>query len=105
MAPGGRLAEQRDVAHGLLNAIPGVSCTKPKGALYLFPRIDTKMYDIESDEQFVLDFLRAEKVLLVHGTGFNLPTPDHFRIVTLPRVDTLTEALGRLERFLARRAA
>ena len=63
------------------------------------------MYDIESDEQFVLDFLRAEKVLLVHGTGFNLPTPDHFRIVTLPRVDTLTEALGRLERFLARRAA
>ena len=105
VAPGGRLAEQRDVAHGLLNAIPGVSCTKPKGALYLFPRIDTKMYDIESDEQFVLDFLRAEKVLLVHGTGFNLPTPDHFRIVTLPRVDTLTEALGRLERFLARRAA
>ena len=97
VAPGGRLAEQRDVAYGLLNAIPGVSCTKPQGALYLFPRIDTKMYDIESDEQFVLDFLRAEKVLLVHGTGFNLPTPDHFRIVTLPRVDTLTEALGRLE--------
>ncbi len=103
VAPGGRLARQRNVAHDLLTSIPGVSCTMPKGALYLFPRIDTAMYGIESDEQFVLDFLRAERVLLVHGTGFNLVTPDHFRIVTLPPEDTLIDALGRLERFLGRR--
>ena len=103
VAPGGRLARQRNVAHDLLTSIPGVSCTMPKGALYLFPRIDTAMYGIESDEQFVLDFLRAERVLLVHGTGFNLATPDHFRIVTLPPEDTLIDALGRLERFLGRR--
>ena len=103
VAPGGRLARQRNVAHDLLTSIPGVSCTMPKGALYLFPRIDTAMYGIESDEQFILDFLRAERVLLVHGTGFNLVTPDHFRIVTLPPEDTLIDALGRLERFLGRR--
>ena len=103
VAPGGRLARQRNVAHDLLTSIPGVSCTMPKGALYLFPRIDTAMYGIESDEQFVLDFLRAERVLLVHGTGFNLVTPDHFRIVTLPPEDTLIDALGRLERFLGMR--
>ena len=103
VAPGGRLARQRNVAHDLLTSIPGVSCTMPKGALYLFPRIDTAMYGIESDEQFVLDFLRAERVLLVHGTGFNLATPDHFRIVTLPPEDTLIDALGRLERFLGMR--
>ena len=105
VAPGGRLARQRDVAHQMLTSIPGVTCTLPKGALYLFPRIDTEMYGIESDEQFVLDFLRAERVLLVHGTGFNLATPDHFRIVTLPPEDTLIDALGRLERFLGRRRA
>ena len=103
VAPGGRLARQRNVAHDLLTSIPGVSCTMPKGALYLFPRIDTAMYGIGSDEQFVLDFLRAERVLLVHGTGFNLVTPDHFRIMTLPPEDTLIDALGRLERFLGRR--
>ncbi|MBK7166229.1 MAG: pyridoxal phosphate-dependent aminotransferase [Candidatus Microthrix sp.] len=103
VAPGGRLARQRNVAHDLLTSIPGVSCTMPKGALYLFPRIDTAMYGIESDEQFVLDLLRAERGLLVHGTGFNLVTPDHFRIVTLPPEDTLIDALGRLERFLGRR--
>ena len=91
------------MAHDLLTSIPGVSCTMPKGALYLFPRIDTAMYGIESDEQFVLGCLRAERVLLVHGTGFNLVTPDHFRIVTLPPEDTLIDALGRLERFLGRR--
>ncbi|MEZ5380326.1 MAG: pyridoxal phosphate-dependent aminotransferase [Microthrixaceae bacterium] len=105
VAPGGRLAQQRDVAHELLTSIPGISCTKAQGALYLFPRIDTEMYRIDSDEQFVLDFLREERVLLVHGTGFNLSTQDHFRIVTLPRTDTLTDALQRLERFLARRRA
>ena len=82
-----------------------MTCRLPKGALYLFPRIDTTMYGIGSDEQFVLEFLRAERVLLVHGTGFNLATPDHFRIVTLPPEYTLIDALGRLERFLGRRRA
>ncbi|WP_407330917.1 pyridoxal phosphate-dependent aminotransferase [Enterovibrio sp. 27052020O] len=99
--PGGRLLEQRDRAHELLNQIPGVSCVKPKGALYLFPKIDTKRYKIYDDEKMMLDFLMQEKVLMVHGTGFNWPKPDHFRIVTLPRVDDLELAIGRFERFLS----
>ncbi|WP_028024912.1 pyridoxal phosphate-dependent aminotransferase [Enterovibrio calviensis] len=99
--PGGRLLEQRDKAHELLNQIPGVSCVKPKGALYLFPKIDTKRYKIYDDEKMMLDFLMQEKVLMVHGTGFNWPKPDHFRIVTLPRVDDLELAIGRFERFLS----
>lgn len=99
--PGGRLCEQRDYAWEKLNSIPGVSCVKPKGALYLFPKLDAKRFGITDDEKFVLDFLKAEKVLLVQGTGFNWPDPDHFRIVFLPRVDDLKVALDRLERFLS----
>lgn len=99
LLPGGRLLEQRDKAYDLITQIPGVSCVKPKGAMYLFPKLDPKMYKIKDDQKFVLDFLIKEKVLLVQGTGFNWPTPDHFRIVTLPRVDDLETAIGRLERF------
>ncbi|WP_087016479.1 pyridoxal phosphate-dependent aminotransferase [Thaumasiovibrio subtropicus] len=98
--PGGRLLEQRDKAYEMLNAIDGVSCVKPKGALYLFPKIDTKRFKIKDDQQMVLDFLIQEKVLLVQGTGFNWPKPDHFRIVTLPRVDDLEMAISRFERFI-----
>ncbi len=100
--PGGRLYEQRLVAWRLLNQIPGVSCFKPRGALYLFPKIDTKRFNITNDEQFVLDLLRAEKVLVVHGSGFSYPEPDHFRVVFLPRVEELTESISRIERFLGR---
>ena len=98
--PGGRLLEQRDKAYDLLTSIPGVSCVKPKGALYLFPKLDQKKFNIIDDQRFALDFLQQEKVLVVHGTGFNWKQPDHFRIVTLPRVDDLEMAIGRLERFL-----
>lgn len=99
--PGGRLLEQRDVIYKLLNDIPGVSCVKAKGALYAFPRIDPKVYPIVDDERFVLDLLRTEKILVVQGTAFNWPRPDHFRIVTLPRVADLEEAMTRLARFLS----
>ena len=101
VSPGGRLCEQRDKAWEMLNSIDGVSCVKPKGALYLFPRIDTKKFNIGSDVKFVQDFLVAEKVLVVQGTGFNWPTPDHFRVVSLPPVEQIGEALQRLERFLS----
>ena len=99
--PGGRLLAQRDAAVNALEAIPGVSCVKPKGALYVFPKLDPEMYPIKDDRRFVLDFLRAEKVLLVQGTGFNWPNTDHLRIVTLPWAKDLTEAIGRLGRFLS----
>lgn len=99
--PGGRLKEQRDYAWERLNNIPGISCTKPKGAFYLFPKLDIKRFGIESDEKFVKDFLLQEKVLLVQGTGFNWPEPDHFRIVFLPNLTDLKVALDRLESFLA----
>ena len=99
--PGGRLLEQRDRAWELLNQIPGVSCTKPAGALYLFPRLDPKVHLIRDDERFAFDLLSEEKLLVVHGTGFNWPTHDHFRIVFLPRVEELEDAVGRLERFLS----
>jgi alanine-synthesizing transaminase len=99
--PGGRLADQRDTAVRLLNEIPGVSCVKPKGALYAFPRLDPDVYPIVDDERFVLDLLRSERILVVQGTGFNWPTPDHFRVVTLPRVADLEEAIGRIGDFLA----
>jgi alanine-synthesizing transaminase len=99
--PGGRLHEQRDAAMIALQKIPGVSCVQPKGALYVFPRIDTDMYPIVDDQQFVLQLLREQHVLLVQGTGFNWPKPDHLRIVTLPRSDDLTEAIGRIGEFLA----
>jgi alanine-synthesizing transaminase len=98
--PGGRLREQRDRAWELLNEIPGVSCVKPAGALYAFPRLDPKMYPIVDDEKFVMDLLVQERVLVVQGTGFNWASPDHFRIVTLPRVVDLEDAIGRIARFL-----
>lgn len=100
VAPGGRLARQRDLAHQLLTAIPGVTCVKPKAALYLFPRLDPKMYPIEDDQKFILELLETEKVLVVQGSGFNWPHPDHFRVVFLPNADDLTEAMGRIARFL-----
>ncbi|MEI2731086.1 MAG: pyridoxal phosphate-dependent aminotransferase [Dermatophilaceae bacterium] len=99
--PGGRLLEQRNRAWELITAIPGVSCVKPEGALYLFPRLDPDVYEVKDDEQLALDLLREEKILVVHGTGFNWPNPDHFRIVTLPYVDDLEEAIGRIDHFLA----
>jgi alanine-synthesizing transaminase len=99
--PGGRLLEQRDAAIKALHEIPGVTCVVPKGALYVFPKLDPEMYPIVDDRRFVLDFLRAEHVLVVQGTGFNWPRPDHLRIVTLPWAKDLTEAIGRLGRFLS----
>jgi alanine-synthesizing transaminase len=98
--PGGRLREQRDRAWECLNAIPGVSCVKPKGALYAFPRIDPSVHRIVDDERFVLDLLLREKIHIVQGTGFNWAAPDHFRILTLPRADDLEVAIGRIGRFL-----
>ncbi len=100
--PTGRLGKQRDLAYQLLTEIPGVSCVKPRAALYLFPRLDPRMYPIADDQQFVLELLQEEKVLLVQGTGFNWPHPDHLRVVFLPHEDDLTDALGRLARFLER---
>ncbi len=100
VAPEGRLCKQRDVAYELLIAIPGVSCTKPQAAMYLFPKLDPKIYPIKDDQEFILDLLLDEKVLLVQGTGFNWETPDHFRVVFLPNVDDLTEAIKRIARFL-----
>ncbi|MGJ7914055.1 pyridoxal phosphate-dependent aminotransferase [Massilia sp. LXY-6] len=100
VAPGGRLARQRDLAHKLLTEIPGVSCVKPKAALYMFPRLDPKIYPIADDQQFICELLSEEKVLLVQGTGFNWIAPDHFRLVFLPNSDDLTDACGRLARFL-----
>jgi alanine-synthesizing transaminase len=101
IAPTGRLHEQRDAAWRGLEAIPGVSCVMPQGALYAFPRFDPEVYDIPDDGKFVFDFLVAEHVLLVQGTGFNWPTPDHIRIVTLPESRVLTDAIERLGNFLA----
>ncbi|MFD3841721.1 pyridoxal phosphate-dependent aminotransferase [Streptomyces sp. NPDC058642] len=99
--PGGRLYEQRNVAWEKLNEIPGVSCVKPQGSLYAFPRLDPKVYTIHDDEKFVLDLLLREKIQVVQGTGFNWPTPDHFRILTLPHADDLEAAIGRIGRFLS----
>ncbi|MBS1210534.1 MAG: aminotransferase [Proteobacteria bacterium] len=100
--PGGRLARQRDIAYDALSAMPGVTCVKPKGALYMFPRFDPKMYPIQDDQQFVLELLEAERVLLVQGTGFNWPTRDHVRVVFLPNSDDLVEVMNRIARFLDR---
>jgi alanine-synthesizing transaminase len=99
--PGGRLLEQRDAALRALEKIPGVSCQVPKGALYVFPRLDPDVYPIRDDQQFVLELLRGQHVLVVQGTGFNWPHPDHLRIVTLPRTDDLTDAIGRIGNFLS----
>ena len=101
VAPGGRLRRQRDLAYELLTQIPGVSVVKPQAALYMFPRLDPKLYPIADDQQFAYDLLAEEKVLIVQGTGFNWPEPDHFRLVFLPNSDDLTEAIGRIARFLA----
>ncbi len=101
VAPGGRLCRQRDLAYQLLTQIPGVSVVKPKGALYMFPKLDPKMYPITDDQQFAYELLAEEKVLIVQGTGFNWIAPDHFRLVFLPNSDDLTDAVGRIERFLA----
>ena len=101
VAPGGRLARQRDLAYDLLTSIPGVSCFKPQAALYLFPRLDPARYPIVDDQQFVLELLEEQKVLVVQGSGFNWPSPDHFRVVFLPNSDDLAEAFGRISRFLA----
>jgi len=100
VAPTGRLGRQRELAYQLLTDIPGVSCVKPQGALYMFPRLDPEVYPIKNDQQFILDLLLEEKVLLVQGTGFNWIAPDHFRVVFLPNTDDLTEALGRVGNFL-----
>ncbi len=97
---GGRLRRQRDLAYELITAIPGVSCVKPTAALYMFPRLDPKIYPIGDDRQFFLELLQATRVMLVQGTGFNWATPDHFRIVFLPHEDDLREAIGRIARFL-----
>jgi alanine-synthesizing transaminase len=99
--PGGRLHEQRDRAWQRLNEIPGVSCVKPQGALYAFPRLDPAVHQIHDDEKLVLDLLLREKIQVVQGTGFNWPRPDHFRILTLPRADDLDAAIVRIGRFLA----
>ncbi|MFJ4676339.1 MULTISPECIES: pyridoxal phosphate-dependent aminotransferase [unclassified Kitasatospora] len=99
--PGGRLLASRDAAYKLLNEIPGVSCVKPKGALYAFPRLDPQVYKIKDDAQMVLDLLRAQRILIVQGTGFNWPDPDHFRLVTLPRPEEITDAVTRIGDFLS----
>ena len=101
VAPTGRLARQRDLAYQLITEIPGVSCVKPKAAMYLFPKLDPLVYPIEDDQAFVLEFLEKEKVLVVQGTGFNWHAHDHLRFVFLPMEDELREAIGRFARFLA----
>ena len=101
VAPTGRLCRQRDLAYQLLTDIPGVSVVKPKAALYMFPRLDPRMYPIQDDQQFAYELLSEEKVLIVQGTGFNWPTTDHFRVVFLPNSDDLLEAIGRIARFLS----
>ena len=98
--PGGRLCRQRDLAYELITAIPGITCVKPQAALYMFPKLDPAMYPIEDDRQFFLDVLRATRVMLVQGTGFNYPDNQHFRIVFLPHEDDLREAIARLAVFL-----
>ncbi len=100
VGPNGRLRKQRDLAHSLITSIPGVTCVKPKGALYIFPRLDPKVYAIDNDQEFILELLREQHVLVVQGTGFNWPDPDHLRIVFLPNADDLADAIGRFASFL-----
>jgi alanine-synthesizing transaminase len=100
VAPGGRLCRQRDLAYELITAIPGISCVKPKATLYMFPRLDPAVYPIADDQAFIAELLREERVLLVQGTGFNWPNPDHFRLVFLPHEDLLREAIARIASFL-----
>ena len=102
IVPGGRLRDQRDLAYQMLNDIPGVSCTLPKGAIYIFPKLDPKKFKIISDEKLILEFLLQEKVLMVQGSGFNVADKQHFRIVFLPREDVLTDSLNKLALFLSK---
>lgn len=99
--PGGRLREQRDLCYSLISQIDGISCVKPKAAFYIFPKINVKKFGIVDDEKFVLDFLRSEKVLMVHGRGFNWPEPDHFRVVYLPCVEDIVDVMEKLKKFLS----
>lgn len=99
VAPSGRICQQRDIAYEYLNNIPGISCVKPKGALYCFPKMDRKKFAIQNDERMVLDLLEQQKILIVHGTAFNWPEPDHFRVVFLPRPEDLSEAMERMHQF------
>lgn len=101
IVPGGRFHDQSMLAHRLLNEIPGVSSVKPQGALYCFPRLDPEVYPIVNDEEFVIELLRTKHILVTHGSGFNWPAADHFRLVTLPDVHVLEEAIGRIAEFLA----
>jgi len=103
--PGGRLLEQRDLAHRLVTDIPGVTCVKPQSAMYLFPKLDSQMYPIADDEEMMLNLLKEERVLLVQGSAFNLKDKQHFRIVFLPDQDQLSEAIGRFANFLERMRA
>jgi alanine-synthesizing transaminase len=101
IVPGGRLYQQRDLAHEMLTSIPGISCVKPKGAMYLFAKMDQSRYNISNDEQMVLDLLTQEKILIVHGTAFNWPNTDHFRVAFLPHVDELTKAINAIAKFFS----
>ena len=105
IVPSGRLYKQRELAYDMLTSIPGVTCVKPQAALYMFPRLDPKLYPIQNDQQFILDLLLEERVLLVQGTGFNWTTPDHFRVVFLPNLDDLTDSINRIARFSTATAA
>ena len=100
VVPGGRVYEQREYVYEALNSIPGITAVKPKAAFYIFPKIDTARFNITNDEQFALDLLREKKLLVVHGGGFNWHNPDHFRVVYLPRIEVLKDAMGKLEDFL-----
>ena len=101
IVPGGRVYEQREYVYKALNDIPGISAVKPKAAFYIFPKIDVKKFNITNDEKFALDLLRDKKILLINGRGFNWSEPDHFRVVYLPRVEVLEDAMGKLKDFLS----
>ena len=101
IAPDGRLYQQRDLAYDMLTAIPGISCVKPKGAMYMFAKIDQRKYHISDDEKMVLDLLKQEKILIVQGSAFNWPDTDHFRIVFLPHVEELKKAMNSIAEFFS----
>ena len=101
IVPGGRVYEQREYVYKALNDIPGITAVKPKAAFYIFPKIDVKKFNITNDEKFALDLLRDKKLLLINGRGFNWSEPDHFRVVYLPRVEVLEDAMGKLKDFLS----
>ena len=101
IVPGGRIYEQREFIYKALNDIPGISAVKPKSAFYIFPKLDTKKIPILNDEKFALDLLREKRILVVHGGGFNWHQPDHFRIVYLPRIEVLKDAVNHLGDFLS----